>query len=140
MWLKLGGGFLILAVIGLAIWLYGGARYKQGKADEAQAWTQKVVQAERDKLAAYQAGVARGQAAEAGYHETIRERVVPITKTIIERAAAYAQTPDGSSLCLPAERVSWLEQTRSSLFPSAAPAPASSGDSTMLANPEGTQP
>jgi hypothetical protein len=140
MWLKLGGGFLILAVIGLAIWLYGGARYKQGKADEAQAWTQKVVQAERDKLAAYQAGIARGQAAEVGYHETIRERVVPITKTIIERAAAYAQTTDGSSLCLPAERVSWLEQTRSALLPPSPTPATSSGNSALLPHHSDAQP
>jgi hypothetical protein len=123
MWWKIGGGFIILAVIGLAIWLYGGARYKQGKADERGAWQEVVAQAERDKLKAFQAGLARVQKAEVEYLTAYRDRIVPVTRTIIERSTAYAQTPEGSELCLPAARVELLAQTRSTLFPaSAAPA------------------
>lgn len=125
MWLKIGGGLMVLAVIGLVVWLYGGARYKQGKSDERTAWQAKVVEAERQKLVAYQAGVASVQRADANYIETIREKVVPITKTIIERTAAYAATPEGAAICLLADRVSLLSETRSALFPTSAPSSTS---------------
>lgn len=128
MWWKIGGGFIILAVIGLAIWLYGGARYKQGKADERGAWQEVVAQAERDKLKAFQAGLARVQEAEVQYHETVRDRIVPVTRTIIERSTAYAQTPEGSELCLAPARVELLAQTRSSLFPAATTPATDSGE------------
>lgn len=137
---KLGGVAIALVAAYFLVTMYGGARYKQGKADEASAWSAKVIEAERDKLAAYQQGVASVQRAEVTYHETIRDRIVPVTRTMIERAAAYAQTPDGASLCLPAERVSWLEQARGTLFPPAASAPASSGAGAVSANAASTQP
>lgn len=120
---KIGGGFLILAVIGLAIWLYGGARYKAGRADERTAWQGELVKAERAKLAAYQQGVDSVLAADADYQEIVRTQIVPVTKTIIERSTAYAATPEGAAVCLPADRVSLLVQTRGTLFPAAA-APA----------------
>lgn len=120
---KLGGVAIALAAAYFLVTMYGGARYKQGSADSDRAWSQKVIAAEREKLVAYQQGVASVQAADASYIETIRERVVPLTRTIVERTTAYAQTPAGATQCLAPDRVLWLEQARGSLFPPATPAP-----------------
>lgn len=112
------------------ITMYGSARYKQGKADEASAWTQKIVEAEREKLSAYQAGVASVIDADKQYIETVREKIIPVTKTIIERATEYAQTPDGASICLAPDRVSELQAFSRGLFSTTA-ASASSTDTTV---------
>jgi hypothetical protein len=120
---KLGGVAVALVAAYFLITMYGGARYKAGKADEAAAWQVKVAEAERGKLTAYQAGVASVMGADKQYIETVRERVVPVTERIIERAAEYAQTPDGASICLTADRVRELEAFSTGLFtPSAADA------------------
>lgn len=141
---KIGGGLLVAGLLGLAIWLYGGARYAAGQSAgtsaERSLWQDKVVQAERDKLAAYQAGVRSVQTADARYVETIREKVVPITKTIVERTTAYAATPDGASICLAPDRVRWLEQTRSALFPPAPAAPAGRTDAAVQGDGPGNEP
>ncbi len=130
---KIGGGLLIAAALGLLVWIYGGAQYRAGKADgqssERTAWQAAVVKVEREKLAAYQAGVASVQRADDRYITNTREVLVPVTRTIIERAASYGATPEGGSLCLPADRVGLLEQTRATLFPATATgaAPGASG-------------
>jgi hypothetical protein len=119
LWWKLGGVAVMLLAAYFLVTMYGGARYKQGQADSDSAWSAKVIQAEKEKLAAYQAGIASVGVAENTYHETVREKLIPITKTIVERAVEYAQTPEGSSICLPIERVRSLDETRSALFPPA---------------------
>jgi hypothetical protein len=124
MWLKVGGFALVAGLLGLLIWLYGGSKYKTGRADERTEWQAVVAKAEREKLAAYQQGVASVMGADARYIETVRTQIVPVTKTIIERSTAYAATPEGAAVCLPADRVSLLDATRGTLFPApAAPAP-----------------
>lgn len=132
---KIGGLLGGVALLGFVAYLlitgFGRARYNAGKADSDSAWSQKVIQAERSKLAAYQAGVASVDRAEAVYHETVRDRIIPVTKTIIERSTAYAQTPDGQLICLPADRVLALDQARSTLFPPAASAPAARDGNTV---------
>ena len=138
--LKIGGGLLVLAVLGLVIWLYGNARYAAGKADERTAWQAKVIDGKNDQLAAYQRGVDSVLAADRGYNETIRERVVPITKTIVERATEYAATPDGSTVCLPADRVLVLDQTTSAFFNPAPAATPGGPDGTLPPDPVGHEP
>lgn len=132
---KIGGGLLLLAVAFILIRSYGSSQRKLGAADEAKSWEEKVVAAERGKLVAYQAGVASVQAADNRYVETVRDRIIPITKTIIERTAAYAATPAGAFQCLPAERVLWLEQTRSSLFDPAATTAPDSAEPALPSDP-----
>lgn len=129
---KIGGVAVALVAAYFLITMYGGARYKQGKADEASAWTEKLVAAERQKLTAYQAGVASVMGADKQYIETVREKVVPVTRTIVERATGYAQTTDGAALCLPAERVHLLEQSTGSLFDTATSTPTGGVASAML--------
>ena len=120
---KIGGAAIALLAAYFLVTMYGRARYDAGKADEARAQMATVVQAERGKLAAYQQGLAQRDAASTVYRETIRQ-LPPITNTIIDRTARYASTPDGAVLCLPADRVSGIEQTRSALFPAPAATPA----------------
>jgi len=121
---KLGGVAIALLAAYFLVTMYGKARYNQGGADGDVKWSAKVIEAERGKLVAYQAGVASVQREDAQYLTQTREVIVPMTRTIVERAAAYAQTPDGAGQCLNADRVLWLDQTRSALFPApAAPAP-----------------
>jgi hypothetical protein len=121
-WAKIGGGLLVLAAFGLVVWMHGKAERSAGASDERAKWEAKVSEAERGRLAAYQAGVASVQVEEARYSNTVREVLVPVTKTIIERTAAYAATPQGAAVCLPADRVQLLTETRSALFPAPAPA------------------
>src|SRR5690242_16728772 len=101
---KIGGLLGGVALLGFVAYLlitgFGHARYNAGKADSDSAWSQKVIEAEKGKLTAYQAGVASVDRAEAAYHETVRDRIIPVTKTIIERSTAYAQTSEGQSVCL----------------------------------------
>ena len=141
---KVGGGLLVAGLLGLLLWLYGGAKYRAGKADgtsaERTAWQDKVVQAERDKLTAYRAGVASVQRAEGRYIETVRDRVVPLTRTIIERSTAYAQTPAGAAICLAPDRVSWLDQQRAALFTTAAARAAPVVPDPLRPEPVGEEP
>lgn len=134
-WLwKIGGVAVALIAAYFLVTMYGGARYKQGKADSDFAWGQKVIQAEKEKLTAYQAGVASVNLAETGYHETVREKIIPITKTIIERSTEYARTPEGAAICLSPERVQLLAGARSALFPATDPVTAPGEPHTMHPN------
>lgn len=137
-WWKLGGMAVALVAAYFLVTMYGSARYKQGKADEAAAWTQLAVKAEKEKLAAYQRGVASVIGADKQYIETIREKLVPVTKTIIERSTEYAQTDDGASLCLPSNRVRELEAFTGGLFSTAATT-ASSAESAVPADALGEE-
>lgn len=122
---KIGGGLLVLAVFGLVVWFYGKAQYRAGKSDgasvERSLWQDKVVEAEREKLSAYRAGVISVVAADGRYIETVRTKVVPVVERIIERSTAYAATPDGASVCLTPDRVRGLEEA---LRPLLEPAPS----------------
>lgn len=124
---KLGGVALACVAAYFLVTMYGGARYKQGASDSDKAWSAKVIQAQKDSMTAFERGVASVNAAEATYHETVRERIIPITKTIVERTTAYAQTPAGNIMCLPPERVRYLDEARSALFPAPSATPAPSG-------------
>lgn len=141
---KIGGGLIVLAALGLLLWLYGGARYDAGKSEGASTertrWQDEVVRAERAKLAAYQAGVASVQRADGRYIETIREKVVPLTRTIVERTTEYAKTPAGVAVCLSPDRVLWLEQTRGSLFTPAASGSAPGVAGTVRPDAPGPEP
>lgn len=136
---KIGGMAVALLAAYLLITMYGGARYKQGKADEAQIWTNITLTAERGKLRAYQDGVASVLGADKQYIETVREKLVPVTKTIIERSADYARTPDGAGICLTTERVLGLEQATSSLFDTPTSSTSGGVDAEMLADALGEE-
>lgn len=138
MWFKIGGGLLIAGLLGLLIWLYGGARYHAGQADERTVWQGKVAEANAARLAGYQQGIALQREGETRYERTVTEKIVPVTRTIIERATAYAQTPAGQLVCLPADRVLALTEARSTLFP--APAPATPGGGQGAVRPDATGP
>lgn len=134
-WLwKIGGGLAVLVAAYFLVTMYGKARYSQGIADSDVAWSMKVIQAEKDKLKAYQDGIASVQAAIITYHETV-EKLVPVTKTIIERARDYAQTDEGALVCLPIERVHGIDETRSTLFPTATPTGTDSGVNGVSPDP-----
>lgn len=130
-WWKLGGVVVGLLAAYFLVTMYGSARYKSGKSDERALWTQELVKAEKGKLEAYQAGVASVMEADKQYIETVRERIVPITKTIVERSTEYAQTPAGASICLSSDRVRGLEALTSELFP-AATTPTGSAATALL--------
>ena len=141
---KIGGLLGGVALLGFVAYLlitgFGHARYNAGKADSDRAWQAKVAQAEGEKLAAYRAGVASVHQAETRYVETVRDRIVPVTNTIIERSTAYAQTPAGGSVCLPVERVHLLDEARSALFPPAASTPADRSGRPVRADATRSQP
>jgi hypothetical protein len=130
---KIGGAAVALLAAYFLVTMYGGARYAAGKADEASAWQAKAIEAERGKLAAFQQGLAQRDQASTVYRETIRQ-LPPVTNTIIDRTARYAATPDGNSLCLPADRVLGIEQTRSALFPAAPATPAAGAERALPAS------
>jgi hypothetical protein len=130
---KIGMGAVAIAAAFLLIKMYGGGQYARGKADERSAWQGEMVKAEQGKLAAYQRGVASVMNADKQYINTVREKIVPIRETIIQRSADYAKTPDGASICLPSERVLWLEQTSRLLFPATPTASADSLDDAVHA-------
>lgn len=138
-WWKLGGVLLLGVAAYFMVTMYGKARYERGRADERVAWQDKVIEAERGKLAAFQAGLARVQAAETVYHETIRT-LPPITNTIVERSTRYASTPEGAALCLPADRGGLLAETRRALFPPAPATPADGSAGTVPADGAGREP
>jgi len=140
MWFKIGGFALVAGLLGLLIWLYGGARYHAGEANERTKWEGKVAEANAAQLKGYQLGIANQRQAETVYQRTIETKLVPVTRTIIERAAAYAQTPDGQRVCLPPDRVLALTQARSALFPAPAPTAPSGGGLALRADPPGAQP
>lgn len=143
-WLKIGGLIGGVALLGfVAFLLINGLKassYKAGQGAERSLWEGKVAEAAQARLAGYQEAIAHQRVAEATYHETVRDRLVPITKTIVERATAYAQTPAGAAMCLDAERVHLLDQTRSALFPAAPTAPAGGGPGGLFALPAHDQP
>lgn len=137
--MKLGAGLVAIAAIWLGLTLFGNARFHAGELTEAGKWQAKVIDAERGKLAAYQAGLARAGKAETIYRET--ERVLqPITTKLIERTREYAATAAGAAVCLPADRVLWLDQARSALFPAPAAAAADRGDGTVHPDVAADQP
>lgn len=141
---KIGGGLVIAAALFLLVKLYGGAQYRAGKSDgelgERVLWQGKVAEAAEAKLTGFQLGIAIQREAETVYQRTITEKLVPVTRTIIERSTAYAQTPDGQLLCLSPDRVLGLEQARGTLFP-ATPATATGGDQGAVpADAEGQEP
>lgn len=131
---------MALAAAYFLITMYGSARESKGHSDEAALWSGVVVKAEQDKLKAYQQGVQSVINADVHYTETIREKLVPVTKTIVERATQYAATPDGSSVCLNAERVLGLESSLSTLFPPATAAITGSVEPTVSADAVGHKP
>ena len=135
-WWKLGGAAVILAAAFLLVRMYGSGQYKRGKADERIVWSERILVAERRAAKQYQAGVQAVLNADKQYIETIREKVVPITKTIIERSTEYAQTPEGASICLPADRVHELESFTSGLF---ATTPSELLDAVVSANSVGEE-
>lgn len=128
-WWKIGGGLILAAALFFLVKLYGGAQYRAGKNEgqlgERAAWQGKVAEAAEAKLTGFQLGIALQRQAETQYEHTTTERIIPVTRTIIERASAYAQTPAGQLVCLSPDRVLGLDQARGTLFP--APAPVSPG-------------
>jgi hypothetical protein len=132
MWLKVGGFALVAGFLGLLIWLYGGSRYKTGRADEAAAWQGEVAKAERriaDLRVANERLVAEGLSK---YVERI-EVIKPVAIRSKETVVRYAQTPAGAAQCLAPERVRGIEQDRAALFPALAQ-PASSGTPAVPAD------
>jgi hypothetical protein len=136
---KLGGVAIALVAAYFLVTMYGKARYQAGQSDERTIWQAKVAEAERGKLAAFKDGLARVQAGETVYHETIRQ-LPPVTNTIVERSTRYAATPAGAAQCLAPDRVLWLDETRSALFPAAYPPPADGGARALPADSEGEEP
>lgn len=135
---KIGGVAIALVAAYFLVTMYGNARYQSGQSDERTIWQAKVVEAERGRLAAFQAGLNRQQGAETIYRETIRQ-LPPITNTIVERAVRYEQTPAGAAVCLDVERMRLIDATRAALFPTASPAPASGIDGALPAQPASPQ-
>lgn len=136
---KIGGAVALMVAAYFLVTMYGESRYKAGVYAERVEWGAKLVKAEQDKQAAFERGLAHVQAAETVYHETIRT-LPPITNTIIERSAAYAATPEGSAVCLPAARVGLLAETRDRLFPAPAPAVPGGSAGTVSADAVADQP
>lgn len=139
---KIGGIALACAAAFLLVRMYGSAQYKAGKTDgelgERVIWQEKAVEAADARLDGFRQGLAQQQEQETVYQRTI-ERVVPIERTIVERATAYAQTPDGQLVCLPTDSVLRLDTARAALFPTApAPSPPSPVG-TVPAEPEATE-
>lgn len=140
MWLKIGGFALVAGLLGLLIFLYGGSRENIGRNKERAIWQGKVAEANAARLAGYQLGIAQQREAETVYQRTIETKIVPVTRTIIERAAAYAQTPAGQLVCLAPDRVLALAEARSTLFPAPAPAPAGGGLAALRPYGPGPEP
>lgn len=120
---KIGGAAVALVAAYFLVTMYGRARYQEGRSVEAASWQGEATKAEQAKFAAYRLGLQQRDAAQTIYRETIT-RLQPIEQRIIERTTDYARTPAGRALCLAADRVRGIEQTRAALFPAtAAPDP-----------------
>lgn len=116
-WWKLGLGAVVAAALFLLVTMYGKAQYQRGRADENTAWTKVAIAGEQDKLKEFKSGVAAVMGADTRYIETVREKIIPVTKTIVEKTDAYRQTADGLSICLEPDRVREAEDLTAVLFP-----------------------
>lgn len=127
---KLGGVAILLAVGFFLVRSYGASREEagetRGRSEERTQWQAKVIEAERGRLVAFQAGLAQRDEASTHYRETVRQ-LPPITNRIVERTTQYAATPAGAAVCLDADRVREIERDRAILF--AAPSPAAAAGS-----------
>jgi hypothetical protein len=122
---KIGGAAAALLAAYLLVTMYGGARYKSGKADEAAAWQKQVAAQERNMADLRAENERLGAAALNKYVERI-ETFKPVLVTNKETVTRYAQTPAGAVQCLSAERVLGITETRTALFPSFAKTPGQS--------------
>lgn len=122
----------LLAYLGRAtIAAYGAARYQAGFADARLRQVPQILSA--NAAAAKAATDARDRIIAA---ETARAEGAARLSALIERSQdevkAYETSDAGRADCLGAERVRAIEAGRAALFPAAAPAPASSGESGSL--------
>lgn len=101
---KLLGGAAFVGLAGFAIWLYGGARYDAGVANEQARWLKQSAE-DAEKLADKRvADVERGSAAVAANAERIAA-LVPLLLNSNRSVDDYAKTSAGAVVCRDAERV-----------------------------------
>lgn len=128
---KIGGAAVALLAAYFLVTMYGAARFAAGKSEEFATWQLKAKDAEAARFDAFREGLARREAAQVIYHDTVT-RLQPIEQRTIERVNDYARTPAGSVLCLAPDRVRGLEATRAALQ---ANAPASDPGGAAAAVP-----
>lgn len=119
---KIGGVLLAGVAAYFLVTMYGSARYEAGKQSQRAEHSLQLAKANQNALVQFKAGLDLRQAAEVRYVETVRQ-LPPVTHTVIERSTEYAQTPAGSAMCLDADRVLWLDETRARLFPAGTASP-----------------
>jgi hypothetical protein len=138
MWTKIIAGAGSFALALALAWLYGNARYSEGRADEANGW-QKVVIEQAEYLAkARKADDGRVTLATTNYVRT-HERLQPIIYKSKERVAEYAQTPSGAIICLDASRVHGIDANAAALGLRPAATATDSGP-TLRADADITEP
>lgn len=109
-WLKIGG----VALIALAVWQYGNGRYDAGEDAEREKW-EKVVRQRESEIAQLRLTYARREADASNTYAAKLESIEPIIIRSTDTVTRYAQTPAGSALCLPAERVFDIDATAAAL-------------------------
>lgn len=138
MWTKIiaGAGSLLLALA--MAWLHGNARYREGRADEANGWQKVVIEQAEELGKARRADDGRVAAATTNYVRT-HERLQPIIYQSKEKVLEYAKTPSGAVICLDASRVYGIDADAAALGLRPAAATGDS-DPTLRANADITEP
>lgn len=131
-----------VGLIAFALWLginaFGKAKYAEGRMSIALDISAKSLEAERDNLAAYQKGIAQGQAATKTFIEW-REGPLRTQKEIVYRdTQAFAQSADGARICFDALGVSGVNQDIARANATAFTGAAVSGATAVRAIPEPT--
>lgn len=138
MWTKIIAGAGSFALALALAWLYGNARYGNGRADEANGWQKVVIEQAEELAKVRKADDGRVTQATTNYVRT-HERLQPIIYQSKEKVVQYAQTPSGNIICLDASRVHGIDTDAAALGLRPAATAADSGP-TLRANADITQP
>ncbi len=108
---------VVVLVVGVWIWRLDSLRadYRQTLTTERAAWSTAIMEGEKARLVD-QARFAQRQAAAAQTYAATLAARQPIIIQSRDTVTRYAQTSDGRSLCLPADRVRGAQADRAALF------------------------
>ncbi len=138
MWAKIIAGAGSIALALALAWLYGNARYSEGRSDEANGWQKVVIEQARELSKVRKADDNRVVQSATNYIRT-HERLQPIIIQSKQKVAEYAQTPSGVIICLDASRVRGIDENAAALGLRTATATGDSGP-TLRTNVDITEP
>lgn len=133
---KLLAGAGVLALAALLVWMYGDARFEQGRLIERDRWRLEQIDV-ADMLADSRVAAEQRVAAAAAVQADRVASIAAVMAGSREKVAHYAQTGAGGVRCLDDQRVRGIEQDRASLFPPTGATPAGGGADTVSADAAG---